>query len=90
MDDAKQAGMSAALIAYESMDVTLTKSDRMRRFWIRPGKSQHQWYCQVWFSTTHQHRGDIVVGMSAMHRLKAQYLREIAELELDGWSRDGA
>src|SRR5688572_6163904 len=82
---AERTGMSAALIARESMDVTLTKGDRLRRYWIRPGKHHEEWYCQVWFSADLQHRGDIVVGLVPMQRVKAQYEREIGELERDGW-----
>lgn len=82
-------GLSPALIARESIDVRLVKGDRTRRYWIRPGRAQDEWFCQVWFSDTLQHRGDSVIGWQAMHRLKAQYLREIAELERDGWSRTG-
>lgn len=82
---AEQTGMPVAVIAREAMDVTLVKGDRLRRYWIRPGRAFDEWYCQVWFSESLQHRGDIVFGLQPMHRLKAQYLREIAELKLDGW-----
>jgi hypothetical protein len=60
------------------------KEARLRRFHIRRYAKSPAWFCQVWFDGV-QHRGDTVTRMAA-ERLYAQYLREIAELRLDGWS----
>lgn len=68
----------------ECLDITLTKGDRRRRYWIRPGKAEGEWYCQVWFGDS-QHRGEATFEWQRVHRFKAEYFREIDELELDGW-----
>lgn len=77
------------------MDVTLTKGDRARRYWIRPGKNDGEWYCQVWHGTISnrlqtQHRGEITTDFHRNQRLTAEYCREIDELVLDGWAVIGA
>jgi len=70
----------------QCLDVTLTKGERTRRYWIRPGRLEGQWYCQVWFGDGVQHRGDTTDDAYLVHRVKAEYFREIDELERDGWA----
>lgn len=67
------------------LDITLTKGDRLRRYWIRPGKQEGEWYCQVWHGTQTQHRGEATTELYRVQRLKAEYFREMIELECDGW-----
>jgi hypothetical protein len=69
----------------QCLDVTLAKEGRTRRYWIRPGKAEGQWYCQVWFGDRTQHRGDTTDDWLLVQRVKAEYCREIDELERDGW-----
>lgn len=74
-----------ARVLEQCLDVTLTKVERLRRYWIRPGRTEGEWYCQVWYGDT-QHRGAITDDWQQVHRLKAEYFREMGELEQDGWA----
>lgn len=73
------------LVLSECLDVTWSKGERSWRFWIRPGKYPGEWYCQVWIGDKTQHRGEVTADDLRVHRLKAEYFREMRELELDGW-----
>lgn len=67
-----------------SIDITLWKEGRARRYRIRRGKEEGSWYAQVFFAQT-QHRAAIVHSLVEAQRLYAEFTREIAAAREDGW-----
>jgi hypothetical protein len=74
------------LVLAECFDVTWSKGDRSWRYCVRPGKYAGEWYCQVWLGDKSQHRGEVTNEYGRVRRLRAEFFREMRELEVDGWS----
>jgi hypothetical protein len=66
--------------------VELTKDAHRWRYEIRPLVGSTE--CQTWVRYDGQaHRAQLTTSLYTVQQLHAQYLREIARLEADGWAR---
>lgn len=82
MVDVRPFARRSAPPAAPVVDVTFASGARTRRFSIRPAVQPGEWFCQVWIGES-QHRG---IATADVQRVKAEYFREMDELERDGWT----
>ena len=64
-------------------DITLSRGKQTRRFHIRRGHADGQWYCHIWHGSL-QHRG-ATVSIIGAQTIRKQYQQEITALVADGW-----